>query len=282
MATQPIPALPFCHVRLSGLKPLPKAYPKRLKTLGDHIRKRRLDLGLLQREVAAQLGVNTASIGNWEINETRPMVHCLPGIIAFLGHNPLPEADDLIGKLKRLRGTLGLTQEKLGQELGIDESTIAGWERGDNTPVGPYRKLLEDFLAADGSLAGRCSARVRFSARKIIAPQKKAWAEQSGPCPADWRQREHSVALGAGGSEAARSVSETTCGSEPGTGLARRLNHSKPDRREAPRATVSALAQIALSASTLPTTLPPNRIDAFLGDNRNHHDPCNRISPPPA
>ena len=38
-----IPALPFCHVRLSGPKPLPKAYPKHLKTLGDHIRKRRLD-----------------------------------------------------------------------------------------------------------------------------------------------------------------------------------------------------------------------------------------------
>jgi transcriptional regulator with XRE-family HTH domain len=73
-----------------------------LKTLGDHIRKRRLDLGLLQKEVAEQLGVDTASIGNWESNDSQPTVHCLPGIIAFLGHNPLPEAGDLIGKLKRL------------------------------------------------------------------------------------------------------------------------------------------------------------------------------------
>jgi len=94
--------LPFCHVRLSGPKLQQKAYPKHLKTLGDHIRNGRLDLGLLQKEVAEQLGVDTASIGNWESNDSQPTVHCLPGIIAFLGHNPLPEAGDLIGKLKRL------------------------------------------------------------------------------------------------------------------------------------------------------------------------------------
>ena len=147
-----------------------------MKTLGDHIRKRRLDLGLLQREAAEQIGVDTASICNWESNEIQPMVHCLPGIIAFLGHNPLPEAGDLIGKLKRLRGTLGLTQEKLGQKLGIDESTVAGWERGENTPVGSYRKLLEDFITGDGLLSARpgtAPAKSRFSARKITALREK-------------------------------------------------------------------------------------------------------------
>ena len=135
-----------------------------------------LDLGILQKDLADQLGVDTASIGNWESSEIQPMVHCLPGIVAFLGHNPLPEADDLIGKLKRLRSTLGLSQEQLAQKLGIDESTIAGWERGDNTPVGAYRKLLEDFIAEDGLLPvrpGTAWARSRFSARKITALREK-------------------------------------------------------------------------------------------------------------
>jgi DNA-binding XRE family transcriptional regulator len=77
-------------------------------------------LGLMQKEVAERLGVDAASIGNWESNEVQPMVRCLPGIIAFLGHNPLPEADDLIGKFKRVRCSLGLTQEQLAQKLGID------------------------------------------------------------------------------------------------------------------------------------------------------------------
>jgi len=159
-------------VRLSGPKPLPKAYPKHLKTLGDYIRKKRLDLGLLQKEVAEQLGVDTASVGNWESNEVQPMVHCLPGIIAFLGHNPLPETDEVIGKLKRLRRTHGLTQEQLAERLGIDESTIAGWERGETTPLGAYRKLLEDFITGDALLPARpgtASAKSRFSARKITA-----------------------------------------------------------------------------------------------------------------
>ena len=170
-------ALPFCHVRLSGPKPQQKAYPKHLKTLGDHLRKRRLDLGLLQKEVAEQLGFDTASIGNWESNETQPMVHRLPAIFTFLGHNPLPEADDLIGKFKRVRCSLGLSQEQLGQKLGIDESTIAGWERGESKPVGSYRKLLEDFIAADGlrqpTGPGSPSAKGRLSARKITALRQK-------------------------------------------------------------------------------------------------------------
>lgn len=171
-----IPALPFCHVRLSGPKPQQKAYPKALKALGDHLRKKRLDLGLLQKDVAKQLGVDTASIGNWESNDIQPMVHCLPGIIAFLGHNPLPEADDLIGKLKRLRVSVGLTQEQLARSLGIDESTIAGWERGESLPVGAYRKLLEAFITGDGLPSGRpgtASAKSRFSARKITALREK-------------------------------------------------------------------------------------------------------------
>jgi DNA-binding transcriptional regulator YiaG len=181
--------LPFCHVRLSGPKPKPKAYPKQLKTLGDHLRKRRLDLGLLQKQAAEQIGVDTASIGNWESNEVQPMVHCLPQILAFLGHNPLPEAGDLVGKFKRIRCILGLTQEQLAHKLGIDESTIEGWERGENTPVGAYRKLLEDFITGDALLPtgpGRAPAKSKLSARKITALRQKlgltkaAFAKQIG------------------------------------------------------------------------------------------------------
>jgi DNA-binding transcriptional regulator YiaG len=98
------------------------------------------------------------------------MAHCLPGIIAFLGYNPLPEGDDLIGKLKRLRGTLGLTQETLAQKLGIDESTIAGWERGENKPTNPYRKLIEDLVNSgrwpDARAGG--SSEAGFSPRRLI------------------------------------------------------------------------------------------------------------------
>lgn len=46
--------MPCCHVHLQGQKRSPLGYPRELRTIGDHLRKRRLDLGLLQREVAAR------------------------------------------------------------------------------------------------------------------------------------------------------------------------------------------------------------------------------------
>jgi hypothetical protein len=35
---------------------------KNLQTLGDHIRKKRLDLGLFQKEVASRIGVDAESV----------------------------------------------------------------------------------------------------------------------------------------------------------------------------------------------------------------------------
>jgi transcriptional regulator with XRE-family HTH domain len=81
-------------VRLSTRKPENPAYPKALRTLGDHLRKRRLDLGLLQREAAARIGCSVSAVNNWERNRTQPRVSLVPAIIAFLGCVPLETPDD--------------------------------------------------------------------------------------------------------------------------------------------------------------------------------------------
>jgi len=62
------------------------AYPKVLKTVGDKIRKRRLDLGLLQREVAERVGVNETTILNWEKNRTQPASKNMNAVKAYLEH----------------------------------------------------------------------------------------------------------------------------------------------------------------------------------------------------
>ena len=74
--------LPFCHIQPTAGKPLPPAYPRELKALGDHLRKRRLDLGLLQRDVAEQLQVNQMTVCNWETNCTFPQLLMIPPLIA--------------------------------------------------------------------------------------------------------------------------------------------------------------------------------------------------------
>src|SRR5262245_4545307 len=68
-----IPMLPFCHVHLRAKRTDPRL-PRQLKTLGDHIRKKRIELGLLQREVADLLGVDSQSVNAWERNYREPVL----------------------------------------------------------------------------------------------------------------------------------------------------------------------------------------------------------------
>src|SRR5512135_1805481 len=86
-------AIPALHVRLSARKPEKSAYPKERKTLGDHLRKRRLDLGLLQREVAERLGVSEGSVWEWERNRAAPKVRSPPSSLSWgttpIRHRPL-------------------------------------------------------------------------------------------------------------------------------------------------------------------------------------------------
>ena len=54
------------------------------------MKRRRLDLGLLQKEVADQIGANPWTIANWEKGKTKPAARFIPAIIGFLGYDPRP------------------------------------------------------------------------------------------------------------------------------------------------------------------------------------------------
>jgi transcriptional regulator with XRE-family HTH domain len=124
----------FCYLALRASKPKSPKYPKELKTLGDHIRKRRLDIGLLQKQVAAQVGVDTTTVFNWESNATSPQIHVLPQVIRFLGYNPLPAPESLAGRLVLTRKLLmGLTQQEMAKRLRIDPTTLGRIERGEES-----------------------------------------------------------------------------------------------------------------------------------------------------
>jgi DNA-binding XRE family transcriptional regulator len=111
-------ALPCCHVTLKASRRLPPAYLRSLNTLEDHLRQWRLDLGLLQREVAEQLGVDEASITNWETDKTTPNLHIYPRIIEFLGQSHFPKAQSLVTgfcSTEELTGC-GKTNDKRGNK----------------------------------------------------------------------------------------------------------------------------------------------------------------------
>jgi transcriptional regulator with XRE-family HTH domain len=115
---------------LRAPKPKSPKYPKQLNTLGDHIRRRRLDLGLFQKQVAQQIGVSKATIWNWECHESSPQIHVLPQVIKFLGYDPFPPPESLAEKLVKRRKAFGVTQKEMAKRLGIDPTTLARLERG--------------------------------------------------------------------------------------------------------------------------------------------------------
>ena len=47
--------------------------------------------------------------------------------------------------VKSLRAALSLTQAQLGEAIGVDQSTVSNWEKGETRPRGPARKLLESL-----------------------------------------------------------------------------------------------------------------------------------------
>ena len=142
----------FCQISLKTKRPLPSAHPRELRTLGDHLRKRRLDLKLLQREVAQILGVNSTSINNWENNLTSPKVSYIPRIIEFLGYVPYKSSAKPLGE-KRMtwRRFAGFSQKGLALYLGVDPGTLKNWEKGKHQPPGRVLKDLNTLFSSHPS-----------------------------------------------------------------------------------------------------------------------------------
>jgi transcriptional regulator with XRE-family HTH domain len=141
------PALPFCHLVLKAHKPPSSEFPKELRTLGDHIRKRRLDLGLFQKHVADQIGVDEDTIYRWESNESRPQVQFIPAIIKFLSHNPIPLPDSPSQRLVFYRRVHGVSQRALAKKIGLDAKAIELAETGKRPLSKKLLKLLETLEA---------------------------------------------------------------------------------------------------------------------------------------
>jgi transcriptional regulator with XRE-family HTH domain len=146
--------LPFCHVTLKAPKPLPDQYPQTLTTLGDHLRKKRLDLGLHQSAAARLPGATTDTVTHWENNRAEPSIPFLPKIISFLGYVPLsflPE--DHRQRFVAYRRLAGISQEECAKKLGVDPGTLRRWERGRTISKECEKKISALFLETISGLA---------------------------------------------------------------------------------------------------------------------------------
>ena len=126
---------------------LPKGYPSLPQTIGEHIRKKRLDLGLKQKDVAEIIGVTESTIWNWE-HGREPEIRHYPKIIEFLGYVPfeIPDNADPLNRLNRFRLLNGFSYKRLSELTGIDETQLSEWIRGIHRPSGRSVLRIERFI----------------------------------------------------------------------------------------------------------------------------------------
>jgi transcriptional regulator with XRE-family HTH domain len=92
-----------------------------------------MDLGLLQREVAEEIGVKKCSIYNWE-RGIEPEFRFMPKIIKFLGYIPFDCPKDTLGRLGCYKLINGLSYEGLGARTGIHFEQLRAWLTGRTKP----------------------------------------------------------------------------------------------------------------------------------------------------
>ena len=110
--------------------------------MGEHIRKRRLELGLSQRQAVSRLGVNPLTVLNWEKGHTEPPIEAVPAILRFLGYDPFPQPRSLRELLLAKRRAMGWSIKEAARQLGVDPRTWRDWERGKTILYRKHRVLV--------------------------------------------------------------------------------------------------------------------------------------------
>jgi transcriptional regulator with XRE-family HTH domain len=107
----------------------------------NSVRKRRLDLGLLQAEVAAEIGVTESTVWNWEHGREPELIH-IPAVLDFFGYVPWACPDDPIGRLAYFKKSL----HRLGPVIRRDPEQLADWLTGRHEPIERNRRMIVEFL----------------------------------------------------------------------------------------------------------------------------------------
>ncbi len=137
--------LPLGPITLKSLRARP--YKEAPRSLGQHLRKRRRELGFRQKDAAAKLNVTTWGYQNWESGRTTPGTLLYKRIVEFLGFYPHPAPRSLGHRLLKIRRCLGLTSGQASRLVGVDQTTFLMWELGKWEPTVRTRAKLKAFLA---------------------------------------------------------------------------------------------------------------------------------------
>ena len=133
------------------------------KTVGQHLRQRRFDLGIRQTIVARMLKVSKRTLSCWECDRIYPSWEFQPRIADYLGFDPFDnpalgrpkgnESNDVANlrsghvetfgnKLMNLRLNQRKNRQQMADEIGVSVKTLRDWERNRRRPSKSHRERL--------------------------------------------------------------------------------------------------------------------------------------------
>ncbi|MGO8698347.1 MAG: helix-turn-helix domain-containing protein [Limisphaerales bacterium] len=140
---------------------------KQPTSIGQHLRKRRFDLGIRQAEAAQRLGVSQLTLSLWERDKVYPTWAYQPRLADYLGFDPFtnptlgrPKGNETSGvaflaptgpltlgqQIRKRRLELRKNRKESAEELGVSEKTLWGWETGRCEPDSLHRMLVKEFI----------------------------------------------------------------------------------------------------------------------------------------
>ena len=147
--------MPFRQKTLSAVRPKISAYdvqfrhyPEHPKTLGDKLRKYRIDHGLRQIDAAQKIGVCLITIQAWELGRYRIGPRFTERVRDFIGCPTKTAPTCLAQHLKKRRLELRLTQENVARFFGVSSGKYKYWEWGGGIKERRL-PLLVKFLGYD-------------------------------------------------------------------------------------------------------------------------------------
>jgi transcriptional regulator with XRE-family HTH domain len=117
--------------------------------LGEPLKSRRQELGLLRRQTAERIGIGTDTYANWEKGKTEPVASRFRPVVVFLGYDPTPAPKTLAERLQTKRRELGVTFAQVARHLEWDPGTLTQYLNGTWRMPPDRAKAFEAFLAAE-------------------------------------------------------------------------------------------------------------------------------------
>ena len=133
---------------LRALKP--KGYPENPTTLGEHLRKRRKELGLTLEGAADQIGVSPGTVMAMEQGRLlAPSMATFSEVLSFLGYYPYA-VSNLEERLLKLRRINGWTLPQAARKAKAHAEAWSRWERGFPIRYRPHRAAVAKLLDRAG------------------------------------------------------------------------------------------------------------------------------------